>query len=87
MSTHYERMVAGLDKYARHGVPTGGFLKAVLANDLAQAVGRADEESIVELRDIVRYVYNHLPATCWGSYERVEEWLTIKRAEAKNAEA
>ena len=64
-----------LDRYANHGIPTGGFLRAVLQNNLNEAVARGDEENLRDLAEIVRYVYNQFPSNCWGSPERVDAWL------------
>jgi len=69
--------VVSLRSYADSGRPTGGFLRAVLENDLMEAVGRADHSSLVNLADICRYVYNDIPAPCHGSPEKVSEWLQM----------
>lgn len=53
----------------------GSFLTAVLENDLAEAVGRADFQNIEVLPAIVAFVYRNLPSPCWGSKEKVEAWL------------
>ena len=45
------------------------------------AVGRADQDNAATLGEIVRYVYNDLPALCWGSPEKVATWLERKRQE------
>jgi hypothetical protein len=66
---------ASLDRYADEGVPTGGFLQAVLSNDLMDAFGRADEGNRADLFEICSYVYNEMPAPCHGSPERVKAWL------------
>lgn len=66
---------ASLDRYANDRVETGGFLRAILENDLCEAVCRADEINFQFLPVIVRYVYNELPAPCWGSKEKVAAWL------------
>lgn len=66
---------ASLDRYANQHIETGGFLKAVLENDLCEAVCRADEINFQFLPVLVRYVYNELPAPCWGSKEKVAAWL------------
>jgi hypothetical protein len=68
-------LISGLREYALHGEPVGLFLTAVLSNNLAVAVGRADDESLAELRGIVSYVYNAMPSRCWGSPERVKAWM------------
>ena len=70
-----ERIKNSLDRYAQHHVPTGGFLKAVLENDLQEAVARADEDTLMALRTICAYVYNELPSPCWGTREKVTKWL------------
>lgn len=65
----------GLDRYAHERIPTGGFLYAVLCNDLFEAVCRADAESLAALPAVCGYVYNELPSKCWGSEVRVAAWL------------
>ncbi len=68
-------LVEALLRYAYHGIPPGGFLRAVLHNDLLNAVGRADDHSLRVLRTIVMFCYLELPHQCWGSQERVTVWL------------
>jgi len=74
-------IVDALDRYATLGCPTGGFLQSVLENNLYEAVGRADQDNAATLVEIVRYVYNDLPALCWGSPEKVKTWLERKLQE------
>lgn len=71
-----EEIKASLDRYVNHKIPTGGFLEAVLSNDLAGAVGRADSINIQRIPEIVKYVYNNLPSNCWGDSETVTKWLS-----------
>jgi hypothetical protein len=68
----------GLRRYAENRIPPGGFLRAVLENNLREAVGRADLANQAALIEIVKVIYNELPAECWGSPEKVEAWLTLK---------
>jgi hypothetical protein len=70
-----------ITRYVNEGVPTGGFLEAVLANDLMEAVGRADSTSLVNLFDICVFIYNEIPVAAHGSRERVAAWLERKQAE------
>jgi len=65
----------GIDRYVNQGIPPGGFLEAVLSNDLKGALGRADEENRRDLFEIVQYCYMEIPSDCWGSAEKVSEWL------------
>jgi hypothetical protein len=64
-----------LDRYVTHGIPTGGFLEAVLANDLMESFGHADMGNRLTLFEICSYVYNELPSGCHGSYEIVGKWI------------
>lgn len=74
--------LGALHRYAEEGIPTGGFLRAVLSNDLREAFGRADMENRATLYEIVSYCYNELPGSCWGSPERYEAWIA-KHAESR----
>lgn len=56
---HYtirENMMESLTRYITCGCPVGDFLTAVLANDLAEAVGRADDENMANLPAYVAYL-------------------------------
>lgn len=68
-------VIESLDLYVKQGIPTGDFLKAVLSNDLMEAVGRADHWNQKTLVNICGYIYNELPKDCWGSPARVANWL------------
>lgn len=57
--------------------PTGGFLHAVLCNDLKEAVKRADDANIIALPLIVAYLYSYAPSACWGSPQRVADWPAL----------
>lgn len=70
-----------LDDYAKHGIPTGDFLRAVLAGDLFAAFHRADPQSTAAIAAIVWYVQNRLPRGCYGSEAAVEAWISERRAE------
>ena len=55
--------------------PTGGFMTAVLTNNLRDAFGCADVENLPALHNIVKYLHWEVPAMCWGSPEKVNTWL------------
>lgn len=65
----------GLRRYVEAYVPTGDFLKAVLSNNLTQAVAMADENSFRGLPDLLRFLWHHAPASSWGSAQNVAKWL------------
>jgi len=64
-----------IDRYVDDKIPTGGFLYAVLTNNLFEAIDRADHINLPNLQDICSYIYNFTPTACWGSPEKVKEWL------------
>lgn len=67
---------SGLVHYIGDRRPVGGFLTAVLSNDLKEAVARAaDPATQASLPRIVFFLYNHAPGPCWGSAADVEAWL------------
>lgn len=76
--------MGALRRYVDEGMEPGGFLTAVLSNDLFNAIGRADGTNAAALENIVRHIYCHEPFDCWGSKERVTAWLDKKRAERGN---
>ena len=53
--------------YVEEGILPGGFLTAVLCNDLFGAVTHADTENAAALTTIVKFIYNRVPSDCWGS--------------------
>lgn len=67
-----------LDRWVEHGLMPGGFLEAVLTNDLFGAVGRADSLNLPAIKDICSYIYNELPSNCWHSPEAIREWQEKK---------
>lgn len=72
-------LVGGLYDYAIYG-SCGGFLSAVLANDLKDALGRADKVSAHFLQEVVMVVINRLPAESQGSQGEVRGWEGWLRA-------
>ena len=73
-----EHILESLQAYVNDRRPTGEFLRAVLENDLCESFGRADIGNRESLFEIASYVYNELPANCWGSPEKVKDWLNAK---------
>ena len=67
-----------LDRYVNDKIPTGGFLEAVLCNNLMEAVGRADDDNLRNLYTICMYVRWEIPHNCHGSPEKVRAWLGVE---------
>ena len=68
---------ASLVRFRDHGIPTGGFLDAVLSNDLRAACVRADSGNVRAIPDIVAFVREQLPPAAWGSDRHVRSWLAL----------
>jgi hypothetical protein len=64
-----------IENYANLKIATGGFLRAVLENNLSEACQTADAKNLANLHNIVNAIYWELPADCWGTRERVNKWL------------
>lgn len=70
-----KHMHGGVIRYVVYGIEPGHFLDALMSNDLKEAFGRADEENIAAMHAWIKWFYNEAPGTCWGSPERVDQWL------------
>ena len=73
-----ERTRKSIERYVLGGVPTGGFLQAVLENKLSEATSRADGENLAALYEIVKLIWNDIPEDCWGSPRKVKKWIGHK---------
>jgi ferredoxin len=73
-----ENILGGIRRYVDSHIQTGGFLRAVLENDLSDSFARADSTSRRILPDILRYLMWDVPGDCWGSPEKVKLWLSEK---------
>lgn len=67
-------MASGLAYYVIFGTPPGSFLTAVLANDLMEAMGRADLENRQLLFNYTFNLYNYAIPQCYGSHATVTKW-------------
>lgn len=76
-----EHMREGARGYIEHGAEPGGFLRAVLENDLVGAAVKADAVNLVSLQRWAKFLYNQAPAGSWGSREAVNEWIRQRKAE------
>jgi len=69
-------MHGGIQRYMTHGISPGGFLYAVLSNDLKGAFCKADDVNRCWLQQWIEYVILDLPALAQGSQERVQTWMS-----------
>lgn len=80
-----DHLLDGLDAYIADYRRPGGFLEAVLENNLLLAICRANEQSLGALVAIVRYLLQCAPSKCWGSRAAVALWLDTAAAQARRA--
>ncbi len=71
-----EHLREGLVAYVTDHRYPGGFLEAVLTNDLRKSVDRGDEKSLAGLKYVVMWLFNRAPSGCWGSQEKMGDWLS-----------
>ncbi len=79
-----EITLESLIAYVDTGRPTGGFLEAVIANDLMDAIGRADDANTRAIRAIVQFVYLEVPMEARGSRAAWLAWISKGRSEHSN---
>jgi len=70
-----------ITRYLEQGYMPGGFLTAVLGNDLVRAVGGADHMNQACLVDIVKWVYNNMPLAARGNESEMMHWCLKVRDE------
>lgn len=68
-------MVDGVRAYVEHGTAPGKFLRAVLQNQLVEAVYFGDRVNRAALENWAIFAHNYLPIECWGSRSAVEAWI------------
>ncbi len=73
-----ERIMESLLRYVDKKELPGGFLYAVLCNNLFRAVGKADKEMLPLIPLLVSYIYWECPGNCHGSPEDVKNWIEEK---------
>lgn len=71
---HMEESITG---YVFEGRPVGNFLQALLKNNLQMTFAYADEQNRKRIHQWVQFIYNDVPADCWGDDERIKNWIEI----------
>lgn len=67
----------GMHDYIMNGIRPGGFLCAVLSNNLIDAFARADSINSARLEDYAKFLSNYAPQECYGSPETVDLWCKL----------
>ena len=75
-----EHLRVGLIEWVINAQPPGGFLRAVIENDLFGAFDRADDRSANCLRGILRWFYNQAPGGSHGG-NALTDWRGMEGVE------
>ena len=70
-----EHMREAMQNYIEVGIHPGGFLSAVLANDLMRALGKADDTNRAALHAYGVFLYCEAPPACYGSPAKFNAWI------------
>jgi hypothetical protein len=68
-------IAAGLDRYAKHGLPPGDRLRRILEGDLFGAYARAADDTIAAMPAIIAAISERLHSSTFGSPEAVARYL------------
>lgn len=71
-----------MERYLEHGISGGHFFTSFLSNDLMGALGRADQTNLHQFPEIGKWLYNYAPSQCYGSPDKVKEWMESRRSVA-----
>ena len=63
--------------YLVYGWEPGGFLTAVMANDLYRAATVSDIANVDNLAYVAKFVVYALPQACYGNYDQIKNWLQL----------
>ena len=73
-------MQDGLTSYFNDHRAPGGFLTAVLENDLMMAFSKADLTNTHTMHTYAKWLFNHADTGAYGSKAKVKAWLANKEA-------
>ena len=69
--------------YLVHGFEPGSFLLGWYANDAMAIVHSHPGNSVESLKNLSNWMINCMPNTAWGSYPKVDAWLSLSDAERR----
>ena len=67
-------MIDGVRNWLEKGIEPGSFLQALLMNDFAMAVVKADSMNKHLLHDWAIFLLNEMPPEAWGSEMTYQRW-------------
>jgi hypothetical protein len=78
-----EHMHDGIVHYILYGLRPGSFLFALVSGDFWEMARRADAENFAAFQSYAKFFYNDTPGGCFGSIEKVVDWMNHKGMEFK----
>ena len=67
-----------IENYLLYGMRPGGFVEALLANDVHRAVFNGDQVNKHCIWQITYWLVTNAPAQARGSYEQIDNWCSDK---------
>lgn len=80
-----EHLADELDQWLCHGIVPGGFLRAVLSNNLIDSIVRADLRSREALPRLVQFLLDQAPEGSFGRPSVLEDYPSYLRALERQA--
>ena len=75
----YHKIPAGtryaIARYLLHGIQPGGFLSAVLRNQLRESLMKADPDNRKHLMLLLGFLFNEAPACSHGAADSIDKWI------------
>jgi hypothetical protein len=62
-------------RYLLNGLQPGGFLSAVLRNQLRESMARADADNRRNLQLLLGFLFNEVPDCAHGQSDSIDKWL------------
>lgn len=73
-----------LERYLVRGMPPGGFISSLLANDGRSAIMRCHPANqIVELKPVVTWIQDYVPEQARDSYANIQAWCLLSDEDRK----
>lgn len=70
-----EEFWGGFKRYVMHGLKPGSYLRAFFEGDLHEVCRRGGEDHLKKMWPMVMYLHNNCPPVCYGSFDRVQDWI------------
>ena len=71
-------IVKAFRDYVERRIEPSTSMRWLLENNFVQGTCAVDDPTRPHLLDIAKYICNELPGRCWGSQEKVDDWLYPK---------